>query len=447
VAFFFFLSVALATDLNNQFLQKASEGSNYQRELADAASSKAHPVPLPPSPAPTPFVPPRELTTPGDIMDAFADAFQGKTKCGHKYEVSNYLFLRQIGDSDYLSGHPYRGESEKPGGWNGEAVSSFIGAHAISTLLETYCCGADMKTSAGFSRCWCNYYAALGEPVNVSISPGNLSVDPGDRRQLVVIQGNPDDKAWEPSSGEPDQMVSLVQATYENVLALMPQTFPILFKGNNFDFEKHCPHGSVSAKVIQELKYYDQGCFQYKKGFVELYDYYADEFNRIGFSDSGKNIPKYANEMFKMQKLCAGDSFTFTSRKANKAWYANATEFLQKLEKAAMQGNAPTPFMSGFTKHPLCESTPWVRAYLFWAYGETGLFLGDGTTPGSPEYIVVPVDRHGLLKLKDLPTDSSMIKPVRELMNLNGKHPGPHASCLITYEKRTYGWSVNATRH
>jgi len=433
VALIFFLSVAQATDQNGAFLQKAFEGSNYQRELPEADFNKADP----------PAFPPVELTTPGDVMDVFAKAFQGKNRCKQKYEVSNYLFLRQIGASNYLAGHPYTSESEEPGEWNGESVSAFLGAHAISTLLEEYCCGEDMTSDAGFSRCWCNYYAALGEPVSVDITPGCAESDQcsaGDRRHLVVIQGNPDVKTWEPSDDEPDRMMSLVQATYENILALMPQTFPILFEGTNFDAAKHCPDGSVSAEVIQELNYYDQGCFQYKKGFAELYDNYRDEFNRIGFSDSGKHMPKDASETFEMQQLCASDNFGFNGYHASESWYVNAREFLQKLDDAALEGNAPTP-QHGTTKHPLCESTPWVRAYLYWAYGETSLFLGDGTTPGSPEYIAVPDARHGLLKLTDLPNGSS-VKSVRELMKLSGSDIGRHAKCSIRYDRRTYGWSV-----
>jgi hypothetical protein len=237
-------------------------------------------------------------------------------------------------------------------------------------------------------------------------------------------------------------MVSLVQATYQNNLALMPQTFPIFF-GSNFDAAKHCPHG-VSAEVIQELNNYDRGCFLYEKGFPELYDHYSEEFNRIGFSfnNGGKSMPKHVNETFEMQRLCASDKFGFVNFTATKEWYVNATEFLQKLDDSAMQGHAPKPHKNGTTKHPLCESTPWVRAYLFWAYGETSLFLGDGVTPGSPEYIVVPDGKHGLLKLADLPTGSS-IKSVRELMNLNGTYPGPSAKCSIKYGRRTSGWSIS----
>merc|ERR1712151_1302133 len=379
----------------------------------------------------TPFEPPIMLTTPTQLLDEFEKAFQGTINCGQKYQVSHHLFLRQIGNSSYLAGHPYNNQDLEPGAWNGEIAAGFVGADLIQTMLEEYCCGPEMTTNSGFSRCWCNYFAAVGEPQSVHVTPGNISGHPDEERFLVVMQGNPNGKGWEAPSDELP-VANLIPATYENNLALMNQTFQVLF-GPDFDTAKYCPSG-VSVDVLNELRDYTQGCFQYKHGFPELYNRYAAEFKQIGLSRP-KDVPMSVEKTYEMQKGCAGWGYSFGNDNVN------ATEFLQKLDDRI--GLAPMPGNNLPANYPLCESTPWVRAYLFWAYGETALFLGDGVTPGSPEYIVVPVgNREQPIRLNEMPSHGIAIKSLHELMGLAADAPGPTAQCGFVFENRTFGWNI-----
>merc|ERR1712048_449024 len=61
------------------------------------------------------------------------------------------------------------------------------------------------------------------------------------------------------------------------------QTFQVLF-GPDFDTAKYCPSG-VSVDVLNELRDYTQGCFQYKHGFPELYSNYGNREQPIRLNE------------------------------------------------------------------------------------------------------------------------------------------------------------------
>merc|ERR1712151_711445 len=204
---------------------------------------------------------------------------------------------------------------------------------------------------------------------------------------LVVMQGNPNGKGWEAPSDELP-VANLIPATYENNLALMNQTFQVLF-GPNFDTAKYCPSG-VSVDVLNELRDYTQGCFQYKNGFPALYKRYEPEFKQIGLSIS-VDVPMSVEKTYEMQEGCAGwNGYKFGGDNVN------ATEF-----------------------------------------------LGDGVTPGSPEYIVVPVgNREEPIRLNEMPSHGIAIKSIHELMGLAADDSGPTAQCSFVFENRTFGWKI-----